>query len=68
MGRYAQGTYPNYFRETWRLNATRTAFSTLRVFALCERPYKWPVSMAVLVLSSVIVVMNYVRPRFYDHK
>ena len=46
-----------------------TAFSALRVFALCKRPYKWPVSMAVLVLSSVVVVMNYVRPCFsYERK
>ena len=41
-----------------------SAFSALRVYALCGRPYRWPLSMLVLALSSLLIVMNYVRLSF----
>ncbi|KAI1794759.1 hypothetical protein LXA43DRAFT_1091368 [Ganoderma leucocontextum] len=37
------------------------AFSALRVYALCGRLYRWPLSILVLALSSLLVVMNYAR-------
>ena len=64
VGGYVGDSYRIRFKVGRQLKLTPVAFSALRVFALCGRPYKWPVSMAVLVLSSVIVVMNFVRRRF----
>ncbi|TBU33886.1 hypothetical protein BD311DRAFT_684372 [Dichomitus squalens] len=37
------------------------AFSALRVFALSEEAYRWPTSIVVFVLSSLIFGMNFAR-------
>ncbi|KAM5530760.1 hypothetical protein V8D89_015567 [Ganoderma adspersum] len=37
------------------------AFSALRAFALCKRPYNWPIAALVFTLSCVSIVTNFVR-------